>query len=64
MFRDGCTNVHNEERSSQPSVEWWSCSKCWQKNKMCERRHFTISELSCDFHRFNTLFSIRLSQLG
>jgi hypothetical protein len=33
MFKDGRTNVHDEERGGRPSaVSDWSCSKCSPKN--------------------------------
>jgi hypothetical protein len=47
MFKDGQTNVHDEQRSGQPSVvsdELQSVNK-----KICERWYFTISEVSCEF---------------
>jgi hypothetical protein len=33
MFKDGRTNVHDEERNVWPAIcsEWQSCSKCWPK---------------------------------
>jgi transposase len=48
MFKDGRINVHDEERSGRPSV----VSDDLVQNvdqEICERRRFTISELSCEF---------------
>jgi hypothetical protein len=48
MFKDGQTNVHDEDWSGQPSVV---SNDLVQSNdqKICERQRFTISELSCEF---------------
>jgi hypothetical protein len=43
----GRTNVHDEERSDLSSVVGDDIQIVDQKN--CERRRFTISELSCEF---------------
>jgi hypothetical protein len=34
MFKNGRTNVHDEKRSSWPTIcsEWWPCSKCLPEN--------------------------------
>jgi hypothetical protein len=40
MFKDGCTNVHDEERSVRSSVVSDDLAQS-------ERRRFRISELSC-----------------
>jgi transposase len=48
MLKDGRINVHHEERSGQPSV----VSDDLVQNvdqKICETRHFRISELACGF---------------
>jgi transposase len=42
MFRDGQTNIHNEEQSGRPSVV---SDDLVQSEKRC----FTISEPSCEF---------------
>jgi hypothetical protein len=47
MFKDGRTNVHNEERSGWLSVVSDLVQSVEQK--ICERRCFTISEHSCEF---------------
>jgi hypothetical protein len=41
MFKDGRTNVCNEEQSGRPAVcsEWWSCSKCWPQNLLKRELH-------------------------
>jgi hypothetical protein len=46
MFKDGNTNVHNEEQMGQPSIVNNNLVQSVNQ-KICERRHFTISELSC-----------------
>jgi hypothetical protein len=48
MFKDGRTNVHNEERSG------WLCVMSNDlvqsvDQQICEQWRFTISELSCEF---------------
>jgi hypothetical protein len=48
MFEDGRTNVHDEERSGPPSVVNGGLVQRDDQN-ICERRRFTISELSCEF---------------
>jgi hypothetical protein len=48
MFRDGRTNVHNEERSGWPSVVSDDLVQTVDQ-KICERWSFTISELLCVF---------------
>jgi transposase len=47
MFKDGRTDVHDEERSGRPS----SMSDEFVQSvdqTVCERRRFTISELPCE----------------
>jgi hypothetical protein len=41
-------NVHDEERSGRPSVVRVDLVRSVDQ-KICERRRFTISELSCEF---------------
>jgi transposase len=48
MFKDGRTNVHDEEQSGWPSVVSDDLVQSVDQ-KFCERRHFTISEPSCEF---------------
>jgi hypothetical protein len=48
MLKDGQTNVHDEERSGWPSVVRDDLVQSVDQ-KICERRRFTISELSCEF---------------
>jgi hypothetical protein len=48
MFKDGQTNIHDQERSGQPSVVKDDLVQSVDQ-KLCERRCFTISELSCGF---------------
>jgi hypothetical protein len=47
MPKDGRTTVHDEERSGRTFVVSDLVQSVDQK--MCERRRFTISELSCEF---------------
>jgi hypothetical protein len=48
MFKDGRTNVHDEDQSGQPSVVSDDLVQSVDK-KICEKQHFTISELLCEF---------------
>jgi hypothetical protein len=48
MFKDGQTNIHNEKRGGRPSVVSDDLLQSVDQ-KICESRHFTISELSCEF---------------
>jgi hypothetical protein len=48
MFKDGQTNVHDEEQSVWLSVMSGDFVDSVDQ-KICERRHFTISELLCEF---------------
>jgi hypothetical protein len=48
MFKDGQTNVHNEERSGQPSVRSDDLVQSVYQ-KICKRQRSTVSELSCEF---------------
>jgi hypothetical protein len=48
MFKDGRTNVHDEERSGRLSVVSDDFVRSVDQ-KICGRRRFTISELSCGF---------------
>jgi transposase len=54
MFKDGRTNVHDEERSGRPSVANDHLAQSVDQ-KICERRYFTISELSCESPQFSQL---------
>jgi hypothetical protein len=64
MLKDGRTNLHDEERSGRPSV----VSDDLVQNvdqKICERRRFTVSELSCEFSQISRTvlketFTVRL----
>jgi transposase len=59
MFKDGRTNVHDEERSGRPSV-------VSDDQKICERRRFTISELLCEFAQISrtVFYEIIIVRLG
>jgi hypothetical protein len=48
MFKDGRTNVHDEERRVQPSVVSDTLVHIVDQ-KICERWRLTMSELSCEF---------------
>jgi transposase len=48
MFKDGEKNVHDEERSGQPSVMSDGLVQSVDQ-KIYERRRFTILELPCEF---------------
>jgi hypothetical protein len=65
MFKDGRTNVHDEERSGRPSVVSNDLVQSVDK-KVCEIRHFTISERSCEFpHILRTVhYEIITDRLG
>jgi hypothetical protein len=58
MFKDGRTNVHDEERNGQLAI----CSD----QQMCERWRFTISELSCEYPLASrtVLYEIITTRLG
>jgi hypothetical protein len=47
MFKDGRTNVHDEESSGRPSIV--SDDLAQSDENICERRRFTVSEASCEF---------------
>jgi transposase len=53
MFKDGRTNVDDKERSGRPSAV---CDDLVQSvdKKICERRRFTISELSYEFPQISS----------
>jgi transposase len=55
MFKDGRINVHDEERSGRPSVVSEDLVRSVDQ-KMCERRCFTISELSYEFPQISGAF--------
>jgi hypothetical protein len=65
MFRDGQTNVHDEERSGRPSVVSDDLVQSVD-HKICERRRFTISEVSCEFSQISRtlLYEIIIVRLG
>jgi transposase len=65
MFRGGRTNFHDEERRGRPNV----VSNELVRNvnqKVCERRRFTISELSCELPQISrtVLYEIVRVRLG
>jgi hypothetical protein len=65
MFKDGQTNVHDEERSGRPYVLSGNVLQSVVQ-EMCKRRHFTISELSCEFPQISgtLLYKIITVKLG
>jgi transposase len=52
MFKDGWTDVHDEEQSGQPSVVSDGLVQSVEQ-RICERWHFTISGLLCEFPRIS-----------
>jgi transposase len=58
VFKDGCTNVHDEERSGRPSVVSADLVQNVDQ-KTCERRRFIILEFRVNFRKFYALFSKR-----
>jgi hypothetical protein len=65
MFKDGQINVHDEERSGQPSVASDDVAQSGNQ-KICQRRRFTISELLCEFPQIShtglyEIITVRLS---
>jgi hypothetical protein len=65
MFKDGQTNVHDEERSGQPSVVSDDLVQIVDQ-KICERWRFIISELWCEFLYISctVLYEIIRDRLG
>jgi hypothetical protein len=65
MFRDGWTNVHDEERSGRPSVVSDDLVQSVEQ-KICERWRFTISELLYEFPCISrtVLYEINTDRLG
>jgi transposase len=65
MFKDGWANVHNEEWSVRPSVVSDDLVQSVDE-KICERRGFTISELSCEFLQIShtALYEIMIVRPG
>jgi hypothetical protein len=65
MFKDGQKNVHYEERSVRPSVVSEGLIRSVHK-KICGRRSFTISQLSCEFPQIlrTLLYEIITVRLG
>jgi hypothetical protein len=61
MFKEGQTNIDDEERTGQPSVVSDDFVQSVDQ-KICERRCFTLSELSCEFPQIS--HTIRDYQLG
>jgi hypothetical protein len=63
MFKDGRTNVHDEERSGRPSVVSdglvQSVDKNFVKDSTSQFQNFHVN-----FHTFHALFSTGLSQIG
>jgi hypothetical protein len=48
MFKDGGTDIHDEERSGRPFIVSDDLVQSVGQ-KICERQCITISELSCEF---------------
>jgi hypothetical protein len=62
MFKDGWTNVHDEERSGRPSVVSDDIFKLLTK-KFVKDGASQFQNFRANFHK-HALFSTRLSQLG
>jgi hypothetical protein len=65
MFKDGQTNVHDEEWNGRPSAVSDDLVQSVDQ-KICERRCFIISELSCEFPHLSctVLYEIITDRLG
>jgi transposase len=65
MFKDGRIDVHDEERSGRPSVMSDDLVQSVDQ-KICERRCFTNSELSCEYPEISStvLYEITTVRLG
>jgi hypothetical protein len=64
MFKDGWTNVHDEEQSGWPSVVSDDLLQSVGR-KICERWRFTISELTREFPQIShTVYEIITVRLG
>jgi hypothetical protein len=63
MFKDGRTNVHDEERSGQPSIVSddlvQSVDQISVKDGASQFQNFLVN-----FHKFHSLFLTILPQLG
>jgi hypothetical protein len=53
-FKDGRRNVHDEGRSGRQSAASGDLVQSADQN-ICERRRFTISELSCEFPQISRI---------
>jgi hypothetical protein len=63
-FKDGRTNVHDEERSDRPSVVSDDLVHRVDQT-ICEGPRFTISELSCEFpHISCTVLHKIITEIG
>jgi hypothetical protein len=65
MFKDGWTNVHDEELSDWPSVVSDDLVQSVDQN-ICKRWCFTVPELSCEFPQIpcTALYEINTVRLG
>jgi hypothetical protein len=65
MFKDGQTNIH-DERSGRPTIYSSDGLVQGADQEICERRIFTISELSCEFPQISrtVLYEIITVRLG
>ncbi|GBM71034.1 hypothetical protein AVEN_272380-1 [Araneus ventricosus] len=60
-FKDGPTNVHDEEGSGRPFVITEDLVQNVE-GKVRENRHFMISSLSSEFHKFQEVFFMEMSK--
>jgi hypothetical protein len=65
MFKYGWTDVQDDEQSGWPSVGSDAIAQSVDQ-KICERQHFKISELSCEFPQssYTVLYDIITVRLG
>jgi hypothetical protein len=59
MFKDGQTDVHDEERSGQPSVVSDDLVQSVDQ-KICDRQRLEFWNFCVNFHKFHTLFCTTL----
>jgi transposase len=63
MFKDGRTNVNDDERSGRPSVVSDDLVQVVHQ-KLCERRASQLRNLCVNFHKFHAFSCTGLAQLG
>jgi hypothetical protein len=63
MYKDGQTDVHDEEWSDHPSVVGDDLVRSVNQKKLVKDGASQLRNFHVNFHKFHTLFSMRLSQL-